>query len=204
MKKAILLLSVILSIIFVTGCSENNDIVGNNDDEILQYLYKSDFMNTIGKDNITIVDTIYIDNSKVIGFLSNTGQGYLVYEKNKKGKYILTDNVAQGITQGDLGVSHFIGKYNLNNGLENSDNAYIVISNWDTVSKVEISINGRIFNKSLKTGKPSMILLKDMVPKSEYKDGVNFDCRYFDINNNELKNEWSWIFLNMYLVLVLN
>lgn len=189
MKKAILLLSVILSIIFVTGCSKNNDIVGNNDDEILQYLYKSDFMNAIGKDNITIVDTIYIDNSKVIGFLSNTGQGYLVYEKNKKGNYILTDNVAQGITQGDLGVSHFIGKYNLNNGLENSDNAYIVISNGDIVSKVEISINGRIFNKSLKTGKPSMILLKDMVPKSEYKDGVNFDCRYFDINNNELKNE---------------
>ena len=89
MKKAILLLSVILSIIFVTGCSKNNDIVGNNDDEILQYLYKSDFMNTIGKDDITIIDTIYIDNSKVIGFLSNTGQGYLVYEKNKKGNYIL-------------------------------------------------------------------------------------------------------------------
>ncbi|MCU9816307.1 hypothetical protein [Paraclostridium sp. AKS73] len=41
-------------------------------------------MNTIGKDNITIVDTIYIDNSKVIGFLSDTGQGYLVYEKIKK------------------------------------------------------------------------------------------------------------------------
>ena len=189
MKKAILLLSVILSIIFVPGGSKNNDIVGNNDDEILQYLYKSDFMNTIGKDNITIVDTIYIDNSKVIGFLSDTGQGYLVYEKNKKGNYILTDNTAQGITQSDLGVSHFICKYNLNNGLENSHNAYIVISNGDTVSKVEISINGRIFNKSMKTGQPSMVLLKDMLPKSEYKDGINFDCRYFDANNNELKNE---------------
>lgn len=189
MKKAILLLSVILSIIFVTGCSKNNDIIGNNDDEILQYLYKSDFMNTIGKDNITIADTIYIDNSKVVGFLSDTGQGYLVYEKNKKGNYILTDNTAQGITQSDLGVSHFICKYNLNNGLENSHNAYIVISNGDIVSKVEISINGRIFNKSMKTGKPSMIFLKNMVPKSEYKDGINFDCRYFDANNNELKNE---------------
>ena len=52
-----------------------------------------------------------------------------------------------------------------------------------------MSINGRIFNKSLKIGKPSMILIKDMVPKGEYKGGVNFDCKYFDVNNKELKNE---------------
>ncbi len=79
--------------------------------------------------------------------------------------------------------------YNLNNGLEHSDKAYIIISNGDIVSNVEISINGRVFNKSMETGKPSMILLKDMIPKSEYRDGVSFDCRYFDINNNELKNK---------------
>lgn len=47
-----------------------------------------------------------------------------------------------------------------------------------------LSINGRIFNESMEIGKPSMILLKDVIPKSEYKDGVSFDCRYFDINNN--------------------
>lgn len=177
MKKSIILIIVILSIILVTGCSKNNDIVGNNDDEISQYLYKSDFMNAIENDNITIVDTIYIDKSKIVGFLSDTGQGYLVYEKNKKGNYMLTDSISQGITQGDLGVSHFIVKYNLNNGLEHSDNAYIVISNGSIVSKVKMSINGRIFNKSLKIGKPSMILIKDMVPKNKYKDGVNFDCK---------------------------
>lgn len=188
MKKTIILLGIILSIIFVTGCSNNSDIVGNTDDEILEYLHKSDF-NSIGKDNLTIVDTIYIDNSKIVGFLSDTGQGYFVYEKNKKGDYIMTDNMAQGITSSGLGVTNFIARYNLNNGLENSDYAYIVISNGDIVSNVEISINGHIFNESMETGKPSMILLNDVMPKSEYKDGVTFDCRYFDINNNELKND---------------
>lgn len=72
--------------------------------------------------------------------------------------------------------------YNLNKGLEHSDYAYIV-------SNVEMSINGHIFNESMETGKPSMILLNDVMPKSEYKDGVTFDCRYFYINNNELKND---------------
>lgn len=189
MKKAIILFGMILLIIFVTRCSNSSDVVGNTDDEILQYLHKSDFMDVIGKDNLTIVDTVYIDNSKIVGFLSDTGQGYFVYEKNEKGDYIMTNNMAQGITPGGLGATHFIVMYNLNNGLENSDNAYIVISNGDIVSNVEMSINGRVFNESMEIGKPSMILLNDMIPKSEYKDGVNFDCRYFDINNNELKNE---------------
>ncbi|WP_297133587.1 hypothetical protein [Terrisporobacter sp.] len=83
MKKTIILLGIILSIIFVTECSNNSDRVGNTDDEILEYLHK-DFMTNIGNDNLTIVDTIYIDNSKIVGFLSDTGQGYFVYEKIKK------------------------------------------------------------------------------------------------------------------------
>lgn len=189
MKQIIILLSVILSIIFLTGCFKSNDVIGNTEDEILQYLHGSDFMNSIGKDNLTIIDIVYIDNSKIVGFLSDTGQGYAVYEKNKKGDYIMTDNKVQGITPNGLGVNHFIAMYNLNNGLEHSDKAYIVISNGDVVSNVEMSINGRVFNESIETGKTSMILLKDMIPKSEYKDGVSFDCRYFDMNNNELKNE---------------
>lgn len=136
MKKAIILLGIILSIIFVTRCYNNSHIVGNTDDEILEYLYKSDFIKSIG-----------------------------------------------------LGVTNFIAMYNLNKGLEHSDYAYIVISNGNIVSNVEMSINGHIFNESMETGKPSMILLNDVMPKSEYKDGVTFDCRYFDINNNELKND---------------
>ena len=188
MKKTIILLGIILSIMFVTECSNNSDRVGNTDDEILEYLHK-DFMSDIGNDNLTIVDTIYIDNSKIVGFLSDTGQGYFVYEKNKKGDYIMTGNMAKGITSSGLGVTNFVARYNLNNGLENSDYAYIVISNGDIVSNVEISINGHIFNESMEIGKPSMILLNDVMPKSEYKDGVSVDFRYFDINNNELKND---------------
>ena len=37
MKKIIILINVILSLIFITGC-KNNDIVLNNNDDILKYI----------------------------------------------------------------------------------------------------------------------------------------------------------------------
>ena len=102
MKKIIILINVILSLIFITGCT-NNDIVLNTDEEVLQYINESGFMDTIGKENLSIIDTIQIDDSKIVTFLSNTGQGYIVCEKNEKGNYIMTDNMGQGTVSNELG-----------------------------------------------------------------------------------------------------
>lgn len=187
MKKIIILINVIFSLIFIAGCT-SNDIVLNTDEEVLQYLNESDFMESIGKENLSIIDTIQIDDSKIVTFLSNTGQGYIVCEKNKKGNYIMTDNMAQGIESNGLGVSNFIVRYNLSDGLKFRNMAYIVISNGSNVSNVEISVNNRIFNDTLEMGKPSMVLLnlRDILSKEELEDMVDVNCRYFDIYNNEL------------------
>lgn len=187
MKKIIMLINVIFSLIFIAGCT-NNDIVLNTDEEVLQYLKESDFMESIGKENLSIIDTIQIDDSKIVTFLSNTGQGYIVCEKNEKGNYIMTDNMAQGIESNRLGVSNFIVRYNLLDGLKFRNMAYIVISNGNDVSNIEISVNNRIFNETLEMGKPSMALLnlRDILPEEELEDMVDINCRYFDIDNNEL------------------
>lgn len=190
MKKIIILISVILCMTFVTECS-NNEIIGNTDDEILQYL-NEDFLDNIGNDNLTIIDTVYIESSKIVIFSSHTGQGYLVYEKNKKGNYIMTDNTAQGIEADKLGVTDYIVRYNQIDSLENSKLAYLVISNGDKVSTVEMSINDHIFNETMEIGKPSMVILNDVLDvlsDEESKDTISFDCRYFDVNNKELKVE---------------
>ena len=187
MKKIIILINVIFSLIFIAGCT-NNDIVLNTDEEVLQYLNESDFMESIGKENLSIIDTIQIDDSKIVTFLSNTGQGYIVCEKNEKGNYIMTDNMAQGIESNRLGVSDFIVRYNLLDGLKFRNMAYIVISNGSNVSNVEISVNNRIFNDTLEIGQPSMVLLnlREILPEEELEDMVDINCRYFDIDNNEL------------------
>ena len=65
MKKIIIFINIILSLIFITGCA-NNDTVLNTDEEILQYLKESDFMDSIGKENLSIIDTIQIDDSKIV------------------------------------------------------------------------------------------------------------------------------------------
>lgn len=190
MKKIIILINVILSLIFITGCI-NNDIVLNNDEDILHYISESDFMESIGKENLSIIDTIPIEDSKLVTFLSNTGQGYIVCEKNEKGNYIMTDNVAQGTASNELGVTDFIVRYNLNNGFDKRNMAYIVISDGSKVSNVKMSVNDRIFNKNLEIGRPSVILLNlsDVLSEDELEGTVEVDCRYFDIYNKELTVE---------------
>ena len=190
MKKIIILINVILSLIFITGCT-NNDIVLNNDEDILHYISESDFMEGIGKENLSIIDTIQIEDSKLVTFLSNTGQGYIVCEKNEKGNYIMTDNMAQGTVSNELGVTDFIVRYNLNNGFDKRNMAYIVISDGSNVSNVKMSVNDRIFNKNLEIGRPSMILLNlsDVLSEDELEGTVEVDCRYFDIYNKELTVE---------------
>lgn len=41
-------------------------------------------MNEMGKENLSIIDTIHIDDSKIVILLSDTVQGYIVCEKMKK------------------------------------------------------------------------------------------------------------------------
>ena len=190
MKKTTILINIVLSLIFITGC-KNNDIVLNNNDDILKYINESNFMNNIGKENLSIIDTIQIDKSKIVTFLSNTGQGYIVCEKNEKGNYIMTDNMAQGINSNKLGATDFIVRYNIKDKLDIRNMAYIVISNGSNVSRVEMSINNKIFNDTLEIGKPSMILLnlRDILSKEELEDTISVDCKYFDIDNNELRVE---------------
>lgn len=187
MKKIIILISAILTITYIIGYT-NKDIVFNNDEEILGYLNENDSMNEMGKENLSIIDTIHIDDSKIVIFLSDTVQGYIVCEKNEKGNYVMTDNTMQGIESNGLGVTDFLVRYNLNKGLENSDLAYIVISDGSKVSSVDMSVNEHIFNKKLEIGTTSVTLLniKDVLSKNELKEMVSFDCRYFDIDNKEL------------------
>lgn len=187
MKKIIILISAILTIIYIIGYT-NKDIVFNNDEEILEYLNENDSMNEMGKENLSIIDTIHIDDSKIVIFLSDTVQGYIVCEKNEKGNYVMTDNTMQGIESNGLGVTDFLVRYNLNKGLENSDLAYIVISDGSKVSSVDMSVNEHIFNKKLEIGTTSVTLLniKDVLSENELKEMVSFDCRYFDIDNKEL------------------
>ena len=100
----------------------------------------------------------------------------------------MTDNMGQGTVSNELGVTDFIVRYNLNNGFDERNMAYIVISDGSKVSNVKMSVNDRIFNKNLEIGRPSVVLLnlRDVLSKDELEGMVKVDCKYFDIYNKEL------------------
>lgn len=185
MKKSIILFSMILLTLFTLGCS-NKEIYGNNDDEILKYLNQSDFLNSLGKENITIIDTIYVDDSKIVGFTTNTGQGVLAYKKDENRNYSMVDAKAEGTTVNSLGVTTYRIRYNYDDDLPGK--AYIVISNGDIVSKVDVSINKYNYSEQMKIGEPSMVMIKEDLPYDEANE-ITINYRYFDINNNELLPE---------------
>ena len=61
----------------------------------------------------------------------------------------------------------------------------------DKILERILSVNNRIFNDTLEIDKPSMILLnlRDILSEEELEDTISVDCRYFDIDNKELRVE---------------
>lgn len=186
MKKVIIFMSTILLTISIVGCNYN-EILGNTNDDILQYLYDSDLLNNIGKNNLTIIDTIYVDHSKIVGFLSDNGQGVIVYEENERGDYIMIDAQAQSTLDNNLGVTTYRIRYNSNDDF--GDKAYVVISQGGIVSSVRISINNNTYSDLIDVNNPSIIMFKENLLENELKEMITVNYNFFDIYNNELQFE---------------
>lgn len=189
MKIRAIFFSIIILIIFtLAGCS-NKQIIGNNTESILNYLVESKLVNSFEKKDIKIIDDIYIGNSKIVGFISDTSQGVLLFEKNKTGDYILYDGQSNGINENSIGVTNYIVSYNNFKGLEKSEKALVLLSNGLKVSNVEISVNNSCtYEQALKIGKSSMIFL-DKNKIGNLDDDLNTSFKYFDKNNKEINSD---------------
>lgn len=191
-KKTFTLIKVIIIVaILILTCTiimrgRNSETIGNTDEEVLNNITSSDLMDSIGKENISIVDNIGIEDSKIVGFKSDTGHGYAVYEKNKQGDFVMTDSAAQGISDKGIRASDFVVHYNTSNGLEHSEKAYISISEDKHISKVAMRINERTFITPFDSSKPAMVVVSDVDPITHNKDGVTYKCIYFDKNGKEI------------------
>ena len=186
MKKIIIFISMILSLMLFVGCSSNDisDMTGNTEEEVLEYLNKSDIVNSNDKNNIAIIDTIYVENTKIVAFQTPSQVGHVAYEEDKNGDYKMTDNKAEGIN--DLEVYSFAIRYNINSGNSSKNTAFITLSYGGNISSVEMSINDYTFNKDVKTDRPSMVAVYGFLSEEESKK-IDFGFRYFDENNKEIE-----------------
>lgn len=187
MKKYIFL---ILLTIFITGCSYslgNTDTYGNSDKEVMRYLNKSDVMGDMGKDNLQIIDTMEIEDSKIIGFMSDTAQGILIYQKDENNNYTIKFSTVDSIWEDSMGLRTYEIEYGVKDSIENDNNGYVVLSNGNnSASKVELIINNKhTYNKSLELGKPSMAMFEG-ISTEDITGKIYTEYRYFDMDNNEL------------------
>ncbi len=186
MKKIIIFMSMMISLMLFVGCSSNDisDMTGNTEEEVLEYLNKSDIVNSNDKNNIAIIDTIYVENTKIVAFQTPSQVGHVAYEEDENGDYKMTDNKAEGIN--DLEVYSFAIRYNINSGNSSKNTAFITLSYGGNISSVEMSINDYKFNKDVKTDRPSMVAVYGFLSEEESKK-IDFGFRYFDENNKEIE-----------------
>lgn len=185
MKRILWLSCLILSLFFYINYS-NNNTYGNNQTQILNSLEKSNLLNTLNKDNLSLIDTISIENSKIVGFSFDTSNGVAVYEKNKLGNYIMNEATIADTDNINLGASTYRISYKNQQDLKNSKYGYVVISNGKNVAHVEIIINNKYkYSKKLELDKPSLTLIKEDLPDSDKKE-MKVDINYYDINNKQI------------------
>ena len=185
MRKIIGVSCLILSMFFVVGCS-NNKVYGNKESEILNYLEEWEALNVVDRSNISIIDTIYAENTKIIGFSTERSQGIIVYEKDKSGNYIFNESRFTEIDS-RLGVSNYRVAYKDYGDLKNAKYAHVIISNGENVGSVEITINDKYKHfKELDREKPSVTLIEEELFDYENKE-MKIDIKYYDKKGDNLE-----------------
>lgn len=185
MKRIILLTLFVLVNLFLIGCAEYKVNLNKNNEE-LQAINKEELESVVNEYSPYAIDEIYVGDTKIIGFSSNTTQGVFVYEKDNEGNYILNQANKLDIPTDGLGISNYRIIYENYNDISNAKYGYILISNGKKVSRVEITINDDYkYSANLEIGKESMVLIKENLTEDE-SAGIRLEVKYFDENNNEL------------------
>ncbi|GAA0220679.1 hypothetical protein [Metaclostridioides mangenotii] len=158
MKKILITIFVILIMILgVTGYyfKQNKLINGKNENSIKKYLYNTLIPKT---EDINIIDTVEIEDSKIVGFLNNKGLGVVAFDKDKKGNYTTgRDGIFETIDKKHVKVSAFSVRYG-----DSSKSSYVIISDGKDVGRVELVVNEKkSYSKKVKLSEPSMVIFTD-------------------------------------------
>lgn len=175
MKKIIIALLIILSTILLFNYVKKTDktIYGNNDKEILEALNSDEMISGISKSNITLLDTLSIEDTKVTGFYSDKSSGYISFEKNKLNDYVFKEASAYDHKVEGLQTYHYCIRFNRNG--KNSLGLVFIKNVNDNISYAEVSVNNE---------KPIKIDFKDksmaLVDLNKETKESNITVKYFD------------------------
>ena len=185
MKRIILVISIVLLNLLLISCMESKIYLNRNDEEFKD-INKEELENIVNEYSLSVIDEIYVADTKIVGFSTDSTQGVFVYEKDNEGKYQLNQTNKLDISKEGLGVSNYRIIYENYNDISKAKYGYVIISNGEKVSRVEITINDIYkYTADLELGRESMVLIKENLTPEE-SSGIRLDVKYFDDDNNEL------------------
>lgn len=185
MKRIILVISIVLLNLLLISCMESKIYLNRNDEE-LKDINKEELENIVNEYSLSVIDEIYVADTKIVGFSTDSTQGVFVYEKDNEGKYQLNQTNKLDISKEGLGVSNYRIIYENYNDISKAKYGYVIISNGEKVSRAEITINDIYkYTADLELGRESMVLIKENLTPEE-SSGIRLDVKYFDDDNNEL------------------
>ena len=106
MKRIILLVLIILINLFLIGCAES-EVYLNKNNEDLKDINKEELESIVDEYSSYAIDEIYVADTKIVGFSSDTTQGVFVYEKDNEGNYVLNQANKLDIPTDGLGISNY-------------------------------------------------------------------------------------------------
>ena len=86
MKKIILLNLVILLNLFLIGCVEST-VYLNKNNEKLKNIDKEKLENIVDEYSLYVIDEIYVADTKIVGFSTDSMHGVFVYEKDNSSNF---------------------------------------------------------------------------------------------------------------------
>ena len=106
MKRIILVISIVLLNLLLISCMESKIYLNRNDEE-LKDINKEELENIVNEYSLSVIDEIYVADTKIVGFSTDSTQGVFVYEKDNEGKYQLNQTNKLDISKEGLGVSNY-------------------------------------------------------------------------------------------------
>lgn len=177
-KKGILILIVIVaSIVVLVLINYNRPIYGNDEESIKHLIYDIELINK-DSEEIYIVDTKDIEESRFVGFCTQFGKtGIIKFELNKDGNYVY---IGAELRESEVGTFVVCTRNNNING--SFKTLYITVTDETDGYTARLAVNDEYeFEGKIPTGKRTMLVFE--MPEVS-GDGYTYNFELIDLCEN--------------------
>jgi len=174
-KIVYVVIAIILIAMFVTYFSKSTYKLYGNDKESIQKVIKS--IEGYKDDSVEILEINDMNDTRVVGFLSNNNPACIQFTKNQKGNYewnTIEKHAGQSFTTFLIHLTHDESRYS----------KFMIVSNQgNLIAKMELEVNKQVIVQEFNVNQKTVTWID--LPKG---DTLEFKYKYFDKEGNLLSD----------------